>query len=65
MKLYISAIMVINGLVTTNLTLDAFNVDKKSKSTKKSSSPGPAQKGNYDSRTYSDEFLDGLYQNGG
>ena len=47
------------------LTLDAFNADKKSKSTKKSSSPGPAQKGNYDSRTYSDEFLDGLYQNGG
>lgn len=47
------------------LTLDAFNADKKSKSTRKSSSPGPAQKSNYDSRSYDDDFLNSLYKNGG
>lgn len=30
-----------------------------------SSSPGPAQKSNYDSRSYDDDFLNSLYKNGG
>lgn len=36
-----------------------------SEDNKKSSSPGPAQKSNYDSRSYDDDFLNSLYKNGG